>query len=226
MKYLYYIKYFFYITFNWNLRLALFTIYHEIRGERKYKINTTRLNNLKNITLRGNRSNAEVYQGANYFLLEKVFKEMRSMGVNYSLIDFGSGKGRVMVVAAYYGFEKIIGLEFGKQLCEVAKKTIIPVQQLFPQKVLNVYYTDASHYKIDDHANVFFFFNPFNEIVMQQVIKNILYSLKSLPREVFVIYINPIHKEIFLSAGFEQIFDYQKYYYIQVSILMKAKCLE
>jgi hypothetical protein len=55
---------------------------------------------------------------------------------------------------------------------------------------------------------------------MLAVVKNILFSLKEYPREVYVVYINPIHKEIFMSAGFEQIFHLQKFKYIEGSILM------
>ena len=70
------------------------------------------------------------------------------------------------------------------------------------------------------NSNVFFFFNPFDEIVMLAVIKNILQSLKENPREVYAVYLNPLHKEIFLSAGFEEIFHEEKFRYIEASVLM------
>lgn len=223
MKYFYYIKYFFFIAFNWNFKLAFFTVYHEIRGERKYKLNTGKIENVKKFSVIGDNINdAEFYQGANYYLLEKVFDFLQTIEANINILDYGCGKGRVLAVAAYYGFVKITGIDFAKELCEAARKNISPVQQKFPEKILNVIHANAVDYKIENDTNVFFFFNPFNEVVMLAVVKNILLSLKENTREIYVVYINPLHKEIFMSAGFEQIYHLQKLKYIEVSVLMKT----
>jgi SAM-dependent methyltransferase len=203
--------------------LAWFTVYHEIRGEKKYNINTSKIEDVKKLSIKGdNIEHAELYQGANYYLLEKVFDHLQTIEANQSILDFGCGKGRVLTVAAYYGFSKIIGVEFAKELCDVARKNIIPVQQKFPEKIFNVIHANAVDHKIEKDTNVFFFFNPFDEVVMLAVAKNILLSLKENPREVYVVYINPVHKEIFMSAGFEQIYHFEKLKYIQASVFMKV----
>ena len=223
MKFLQYLNYFFYIAINWNIRLAFFTVYHEIKGEEKYGIQTSKLNNLKKLSIKGNNINhAENYQGANYFLLEKVFLWLQNINANSNIIDYGCGKGRVLIVAAFYGFNKITGIDFAKELCEEAQKNIIPLQQYFPQKRFDVIHADAVDYQIEDDMNVFFFFNPFDEVVMLAVVKNILLSLKKNPREVYAVYLNPVHKEIFMSAGFEQVYHFQKLYYVRASILKKS----
>ena len=54
----------------------------------------------------------------------------------------------------------------------------------------------------------------------KEEVKKILLSLKENPREAYVVYINPVHKEIFMSAGFEQIYHLQKLKYIEASIFM------
>ncbi len=222
MKYFYYLRLFFFIAFNWNIRLAWFTVYHELRGEKKYHINTSKIENLKKLSVKGNNlEHAEIYQGANYYLLEKVLDHLQTIEANDNILDFGCGRGRVLAAAAYFGFIKISGIEFAKELCDAARKNIIPVQQEFPQKIFNVIWADAVEYKIENDTNVFFFFNPFDETVMLAVVKNILLSLKENPREAYVVYINPVHKEIFMSAGFEQIYHLQKFKYIEASILMK-----
>jgi len=221
MKAFDYLKYFFFIAINWNLRLAWFTIRHEISGERKYGINTTRINNLKNLPVKGNLENAEIYQGASYYLLESLFGYLQSINANYHILDLGCGKGRVLAVASWYGFKKITGIEFSDELCAIARKNITPVQLRFPEKILNVIHANAADYEIEGDTNVFFFFNPFDETVMLKVVKNILASLKKNPREAYVVYINPVHKEIFMSAGFEQIHHVEKMKYIQADVLMK-----
>lgn len=221
MKYFYYLRLFCFTAFNWNIRLAWFSVYHEIRGEKKYHINTSKIEDVKKLSVKGdNVEHAELYQGANYYLLEKVFDHLQTIEADQNILDFGCGKGRVLAVAANYGFRKITGVEFAKELCQAAKKNIIPVQQNFPGKIFNVIHANAVDYKIEYDTNVFFFFNPFNEVVMLAVVKNILASLKENPREAYVVYINPVHKEIFMSAGFEQIFHLQKLKYIEASVLM------
>ncbi|MDB5221405.1 MAG: hypothetical protein JWN83_72 [Chitinophagaceae bacterium] len=220
-QFFYYFRLFFFIAFNWNIRLAWFTIYHEIRGEKKYRLDTSKIEDAKKLSIKGdNVKHAELYQGANYYLLEKVFDHLQTIEANQNILDFGCGKGRVLAVAPYYGFRKITGVEFAKELCEAARKNIVPVQQKFPEKIFNVIYANAVDYKIEYDTNVFFFFNPFDEVVMLAVAKNILASLKLNTREAYVVYLNPVHKEIFMSAGFEQIFHLQKLKYIEASVLM------
>lgn len=227
-QFFYYTRLFFFISFNWNIRLAWFTVYHELRGEKKYKLNTSKIVDVKKLSVTGdNVEHAELYQGANYYLLEKVFDHLQTIEANLptgqagqNILDFGCGKGRVLAVAAYYGFSKITGVEFAKELCDIARRNIITVQQKFPNKIFNVIHANAVDHKIEPDTNVFFFFNPFDEVVMLAVAKNILQSLKEYPREAYVVYINPLHKEIFMSAGFEQIFHYEKLKYIQASIFM------
>jgi len=222
MKYFYYLRLFLFIAFNWDIRLAWFTIRHEIRGEKKYGIDTSRINDLKKLSVKGdNRSHAQLYQGANYFLLEAVFEFLQDVGGTRNIIDFGSGKGRVIAVAAWYDFHKITGIEFAKELCDEARKNITPIQKKFPEKIINVIHANAVDHKIEEDTDVFFFFNPFDEVVMLEVAKNILRSLNENPREAFVVYINPLHQEIFLSAGFEQVFHLQKYKYIEAAIFMR-----
>lgn len=223
MKFLNYLNYFFYIAINWNIRLALFTVYHEIKGEKKYGIQTSKLNNLKKLSLKGNNlSNAENYQGANYFLLDKVFTYLQSIDATKNIVDYGCGKGRVLVVAAFYGFERIIGIDFAKELCEEAQRNIAPLQKKFPGKIFTVIHANAVDYRVEDDTTVFFFFNPFDEVVMLAVVKNILLSLKRNPREIYVVYLNPVHMEIFMSAGFKQVYYFEKMYYVRASILKKA----
>lgn len=220
MKINYYLKYFYFIGLNWNLRLAFFTTWNEIKGEKKYNINTVKLDRLKKLSIRGeNLSHASIYQGANYYMLEKAFDYLSSINANKNIVDFGCGKGRVLIVAAYYGFSKIIGIDFAKALCVEAEQNIQKIKASYPGVEFSVIYDDVINYKIAADENVFFFFNPFDEVVMLQVVKNILQSLKENPRHVTIVYINPVHKEIFLSAGFEEEYYLKRLKYLELSIL-------
>nr|MBA2562155.1 hypothetical protein [Chitinophagaceae bacterium] len=92
-------------------------------------------------------------------------------------------------------------------------------QLQFPEKVFNVVHINALDYKIEDDMNVFFFFNPFDEIVMKEVIKKMLASINKNKRIIHVTYINPRHKQLFINAGFTEVFYIKKMNYAEASIL-------
>lgn len=219
LTFVYYIKYFFYIALNWNIRLALFSIYHEVKGERKYNINTSRLDDLKHLSVKGyNRNEAEIYQGANYYLLENVFTQLRRLNAPVDITDIGSGKGRVMVVAAHYGFTKITGVDFARALCQEAENNCRIITKRFPLAEWKVLHANAFNFKFRKDDHVLFFFNPFKEPVMNQVIKNILQSLKEYPRKMFVVYMNPQHRNLFVSAGFKEVYYIKRMQFVDAVI--------
>jgi hypothetical protein len=222
MKSLYYLKYFYFIARNWNVRLAAFTVYHEIKGEKKYQLETVKVDTLQNQKIKsGNLKHASIYQATNYFLIEHAFDFLKNEEVNLHLVDYGSGKGRIMVVAAYYGFKKITGIDFSKSLCKEAEINIEKIKLGFPSVDFEIICDDAVNYSIKNDDTVFFFFNPFDEVVMLQVVKNILASLKKNERKIYVVYVNPLHQEIFLSAGFEEEYYFKKMEYLEFVILSK-----
>lgn len=220
MKAFNYIRYFFYIALNWSPRLALFTVFHEIRGEQKYGLDTTGINDLATLAIKGKyRNQAEVYQGASYKVTEELFSWLRGQAVAGPFIDLGSGKGRVMVVAAHFGFRKITGVEFARELVDLARHNIRNTQQKFPETGFLLLHENAFNHEIENDLAVFFFFNPFKEQVMRKVIGNILLSVKKSPRPVYVVYVNPQLRELFEAEGFREVFYYRKMQYVEGVIL-------
>ncbi len=220
MKFLKYWNYFIFVFTNWSLPLALFTTYHEIRGEKKYKINSTGFNDLKKLTISSlHKENAFIYQPVNYFIIEKAFRYLQSLKPRGNVVDFGCGKGRIMAVAAHFGFQKIKGIEFAEELCNDAEENLKKIQPDYPDTNFEVFNIDAINYKFEPGDSIFTFFNPFDQGVMLPVVRNMLDSVKSNPREIFILYFNPTEKEIFQSAGFSVLWNYRKMDYLDFSIL-------
>ena len=65
----------------------------------------------------------------------------------------------------------------------------------------------------------FIFFNPFDEVIMQGVISNIEKSIRLYKRTLYIVYINPLHKDLFLQHGYCEIFHTKKMKYLEASIL-------
>lgn len=223
LKYLYYIRYFFYIMWNWNAQLAIFTLYHEIRGEKKYGLDTSRLNTLTRLVVTGNNlQHAEMYQGASYYLLENLLGRLRTLHQGRSFIDMGCGKGRALTVAAYYGFAEITGVEFARDLCEEAIRNCNKIQVKHPAVHYRVVCADAAVYTFEDNIDTIYFFNPFDQIVMAQVLRNIMKSLYHSPRTLFIVYLNPQYKNLFLKAGFQEVYYVKKMEFVEACILKKG----
>src|ERR1700733_6284279 len=121
MKFFKYLHYFFYVAWNWDLKLAWFVIRCEIKGEKKYQLDTIGADDLKSLEKKGvDISHATMYMPVNFFVLDHLLAEIRKYTDSKTFLDLGCGKGRAMVVAANYGFTDITGIDFSKKFCEDA----------------------------------------------------------------------------------------------------------
>ena len=197
-------------------------IRNEIKGEKKYGINTTGEDELDELKEKGiDTSHATIYMPAGYDMLEELFSQEYFRGKNY-LLDLGCGKGRALCVAAHNGFTKLEGIDISKNFCKHAKKNLDVTRQKFPTLTYKIINNDAFYFEIPSSAGCIFMFNPFDEIIMSGVINNINSSIHDHPREVYIIYINPLHKKLFTDNGFKEIYHRKKLKYLEASILKKA----
>lgn len=216
-----YLRYFFYLATNWNIPTAWHIIKNEIRGEKKYGINTTGADDLKHLEKKGiDITHATIYMPVSYDVLEQFFNEVKIETFEHFL-DIGCGKGRAMCVAATYTVEKISGIELSKDLCEAAKENIGFSQLIFPDTDFKIYNNDAFYFDIDDDVDCIFMFNPFDETIMSGVLENIEVSLENNPRKMTIIYINPLEKHVLLEWGYEEIFHSKKMQYLEGSVFVK-----
>ena len=219
MKIFSYIQYFFYLGLNWNWSVAFYILSCEVRGEKKYGINTTGSDELKKTAAAGvDISHATVYMPASYLLLEEVFARLPLQHRNH-FVDIGCGKGRAVCVAAYQGFSKVTGIDFSPGFCSTARANLRLTQAFYPSLNYFIIDGDAQTFSIPADADCIFLFNPFDEFIMQQVAKNIKESHHKNPRSIYIIYLNPLYKEALLQIGFKEIFYTCKMKYMEAVIL-------
>jgi Histone methylation protein DOT1 len=112
-------------------------------------------------------------------------------------VDFGSGKGRVLLLSVLYGFHRSVGIEFVRDLCVASERNLdrfrARTDRHFEVHVLNM---DASCYTVSQDDSVFFLYDPFEKKVLEQVLSNIRRSLESKPRSIHIVYANPGHREV------------------------------
>jgi len=106
-------------------------------------------------------------------------------------VDFGSGKGRIVLLAAELPFRRVIGVEFSKQLHDVALENLRGALPGLNCKDVELLLADATQWKVPDEATVLFFFNPFHGDVLAKVFANIRRSLEEAPRKITIVYVRP-----------------------------------
>ena len=145
-----------------------------------------------------NQRHAISYRGSD----PKYFHDaMSSLPIDYRrfvFIDFGSGKGRALLLATKFPFKRIVGVEFSPGLHQIAKENI----DRFSQNADHAFEVesicmDATAFTLPVDPLVCYFFNPFDADIMQRVLSNIRNSLARAPRDLFVVYYNPREGNVF-----------------------------
>lgn len=220
MKLFTYLRYFIFLASRWDLKFAWKNIKDEIRGENYYGINSTGISQLNHLRKKGiDITHATNYMPAPYRLLEPVFSYLQPLRLTH-LLDVGSGKGRVLCVAALSGFKDVTGLELSAKFCKEAEKNLIQFNKRcnFNWRLIN---NDAFYFEIPDKTDCICIFNPFDEFILEGVINNISISLENHPRELYIIYITPFYREMFFNCGFDVYATFHPEEFLEAIILKK-----
>jgi SAM-dependent methyltransferase len=113
-----------------------------------------------------------------------------------AIVDFGCGKGGILISLSKYPFSKITGVEIAPDLVEIAKNNIRKLNL----KNVEIECLDATEFKQLNEYNYFYFFDPFPCNVMCDVIDNIEKSILEHPRKITIIYLNPGCHEVVESS--------------------------
>ena len=100
-------------------------------------------------------------------------------------LDFGAGKGRILLAAADAGFRRVVGVEISSELASIARRNA----QGRPN--VEIVEADATAFSIPGDVGVFFFYNPFYGTVLDRVLENIRLSIQERPRRVSLLCVVP-----------------------------------
>ena len=140
------------------------------------------------------------YEASGWSYLPRILRQ-RDVGEHDVFVDFGSGKGRVLLQAARYRFGRVIGVEISEALNEVARANIASRRERLRCGAIELVTADASEYEIPDSMTVGYFYYPFVGETFRRVIDNIVASLDRNPRRVRLIYALPTMEDHILATG-------------------------
>ena len=111
---------------------------------------------------------------------ERAFNQMmNSLSIQYDkfiFIDLGSGKGKVLLMAANWPFSKIIGIEYSRALHKIAVLNIEAYKKIKGSQLdIELICDDAVAFQWPPYPSVVYMYNPFDSTIMKQIANNILY---------------------------------------------------
>jgi SAM-dependent methyltransferase len=116
----------------------------------------------------------------------------------YAFVDFGSGKGRALLMAAELPFRRIVGVEFAAELYATAVKNC-------QSRPIELVHGDATQYALPVVPLVLYLFNPFDAPIVAEVARRAMTSWRLNPRPMIVVYVNPLHAGEWINAGWREI---------------------
>lgn len=138
------------------------------------------------------------YEGTPIKLIHKTLRQLKTDLRRFTFIDLGSGKGRVLLIAAKYPFKSVIGVEFSETLHSIAQSNIKKFTKSgFTQARPMSINMDAADFEFSKFDNkIIFCNNPFKDSIMLRVLDNIERSVRVSGNEVMFIYLTPITIEV------------------------------
>ena len=166
--------------------------------ERRGQIRTEGDVQLSELGVEGQHRNR--YEPSGWTDLRRVLRA-RDVSPGDVFVDFGSGKGRIVQMAARLPFARVIGVEIAEDLNRIARVNAERTRAQAACGEVRFVTSDAVAFPVPDDMTHAYFFNPFEGPVFEAVIANIIASLDRAPRRLTLFYRNPRWEQCIQETG-------------------------
>jgi hypothetical protein len=158
---------------------------------------------LDGLTIRGpNREHGHDYRASPCAVVKWTLAAIDYDLSRLTFVDYGAGKGRVLLLASEHPFAAIGGIEFAEQLHDDATMNIAQYPRSRMQcRNVECVLEDASALGPPEGESVHYFFNPFSREVFAEVLHNLVVSYRERPRRLYLILIDPIASDLIDNSG-------------------------
>ena len=174
--------------------------------DREFKVDTAGIVLLTDMKVIGpNLDHGHYYAGTDPKVFQRVMQQLPINHADFTFIDYGSGKGKALLLASLWNFMAVVGVEFAKTLHEIAllncENFVHPDKKCQNIQPLHI---DATQFDLPLTPLLLYFYNPLSEAEMLAVLKKIEMSLIYYPRDVWICYTYlysnaPLDKASFLN---------------------------
>ena len=167
---------------------SVISVLEDFYFEMKYGVTTSKIVKREDLDISElSKEHSEEYKPTRIRHFRLLIKGLKLPG-NSVFVDMGSGKGRVLLMASMNNFKRVTGVEISSKLCEIARSnTVIFERRLKRPLHIEVVNEDVLQYSIKSDENVFYFYKPFDNFVMETILGRIIKSVFENPRKVWLI---------------------------------------
>lgn len=127
------------------------------------------------------------YAPTDYVGFMKVMKHVQIQPGQDVFVDFGSGMGRVLIMAGLLPFRKIIGVELSSELIGLAAKNVDRAKAKLTCSDIELVESSLTEYTLPPEANVLYFFVPLQGKLLSLVLRGIHESVLAAPRKITLV---------------------------------------
>ncbi|WP_455542392.1 SAM-dependent methyltransferase [Intestinibacter sp.] len=177
--------------------------------ERLLNINTTGNENWNRATAHNHPYEPTLYEALDTLCENYILEE------NDHIVDFGSGKGRIIFYINHFFRCYANGVEMNEIYYNESllnKSKYIQKNKKMEDKI-NFYCNLSQNYDIGPKDNKFYFFNPFSVQIFMKVVENIMQSFEDYPRNMDLIIYYP-------SDDYIQFLEYRTPFMLEKEIVL------
>jgi SAM-dependent methyltransferase len=118
-----------------------------------------------------------------------------------AFLDYGSGKGRVLLHAARLPFGRVIGVDLDEEASAVARANAALAASKRRCERIEVLTADATVWQVPDDVMFIYMYNPFWGEVFDSMLDRVTDSLLRRPRPLKILYAYPTCADRLLATG-------------------------
>lgn len=139
---------------------------------------------------------AKHYGGTQPPWFRRYIRAIRIDYADYTFLDLGSGKGKALLLAAEFPFRRVIGVELWEPWNEIARRNLASAKRFKRAAGIELVQGDAGTYEFPPEPLVVYIYNAFDAVLMNIVATALEQSLSRTPRDLYVIYHNPLQRHV------------------------------
>lgn len=145
-----------------------------------------------------------IYYGSTLYRRILQILDTLCLGPADTIIDLGCGKGRVTCCACRYPVREVIGIDDVPELCAMAERNLRVLHgKRAPVTILR---TKAEEFEYKT-GTVIYMFHPFGPKTLSAVLSRLQRGLQLNPREVRIVYVNPVHEKVLAATEWLEMYD-------------------
>jgi len=134
---------------------------------------------------------SEKYAPSDYRSVQPVLDWLSVGADDEVFLDYGSGKGRMLILAGRLPFRRILGIELSEDLNRLARENLRRASPHLRCPDIEVIAANAADFEVPADVTVAYFYSPFTGRVLEAALDNLRRSWEAAPRRLRLVFKDP-----------------------------------